>query len=93
MVFCFYELPEAKRGAQLKRNQLQRFSAWQLSVENELHEVKTHTVFDTVWAFLLQFMKFRVAVFECTVEFKSERAGQFMSIFKMILKVFWLVGI
>jgi hypothetical protein len=29
----FYEPPEAKRGARLKRNQLQRFSAWQLSVK------------------------------------------------------------
>jgi len=30
----FYELPEVERGVQLKHNQLQHFSAWQLSVEN-----------------------------------------------------------
>jgi hypothetical protein len=38
----FYELPETKRGAQLKRNQLQHFSAWQLSVKG------TTQIFDSV---------------------------------------------
>ena len=47
-VCSFYELPEAKRGAQLKRNQLQRFSAWQLSVESELPEAEAEHFHGTV---------------------------------------------
>ena len=90
MVFCFYELPEAKRGAQLKRNQLQRFSAWQLSVENELPEAKTHTVLIQC-GFLLQFMKFRFSFFESAVVFESKRACHFMGVIEMILEVFWLM--